>query len=450
MTPSPISVGNLLLDLNNYRIGKHQSQKAAREAIIEEQGKKLVTLAEDIIVNGPSPSDLLMVIDAEDGNHNYIVIEGNRRLTAITLLLKPELAEGTNIHTAFKRLSAAHADRIPKVLFCVIMPSKKAGLVWINRKHASGLEGAGTEPWTSVAKARADAEQGIARPDLDTLNFVLTKPDLSESLRTKLQGSDFNITTLRRLVESKEMQQSVGYSLRDGKFVAEQDKDRVMTILSDVVTVIATGSNNGKKFTERDIDSLQKREDFVAEIVERGPRKKKADAPWVISGAPTIVKKPVAKKPKPTPSTDEQPNLIPKGFKLQLPSGKINDIYVELKRMDIVGHRLAISVLFRVFLELSLDEYIKHHSLPVPTDKLRVRLQHVKTHLINSGVAQVKELKAVQVALGVQDSLVSPDTLHSYVHSKWMNPDPLNLKLCWSGFQVFFERMWASMPPGNP
>ncbi len=111
-----ISVGNLLLDVGNPRIVKQEHQKAARDAIIAEQGRKLVVLDEDIIAHGLNPSDLPIVFDATDGNQNFVMIEGNRRLTAIQLLLNPELAEGTPIHVAFKRLSNKHADSIPKVL----------------------------------------------------------------------------------------------------------------------------------------------------------------------------------------------------------------------------------------------------------------------------------------------------------------------------------------------
>jgi hypothetical protein len=50
-----ISIGNLLLDASNYRIVKQASQKGARDAIISEQGKKLVKLAEDIIEHGLNP-----------------------------------------------------------------------------------------------------------------------------------------------------------------------------------------------------------------------------------------------------------------------------------------------------------------------------------------------------------------------------------------------------------
>src|SRR5688572_956702 len=101
----PISVGNLLLDVGNYRIVKQDSQKAARDAIIAEQGRKLVRLATDIIQYGLSPIDLTLVIDAGDGNGNYIVIEGNRRLTALQLMTTPDLAEGTPLHASFKKLN---------------------------------------------------------------------------------------------------------------------------------------------------------------------------------------------------------------------------------------------------------------------------------------------------------------------------------------------------------
>ncbi len=83
----------LLLNVRNYRIVAQDSQKHARDAIIAEQGRKLIVLAQDIAAIGLSPFDLPMVVDAEDGNQNYVVMEGNRRLTAIQLMLDPELAK---------------------------------------------------------------------------------------------------------------------------------------------------------------------------------------------------------------------------------------------------------------------------------------------------------------------------------------------------------------------
>jgi len=445
-----VSIGNLLLDASNYRIVKQDSQKAARDAIIAEQDKKLVVLAKDIIKYGLNPFDLPLVIDADDGNHNFIVIEGNRRITAIHLMLKPELAEGTSIHTAFKRLNIDHSDSIPKVIECVIAPNKKAGFVWIERKHLSGMEGAGTEPWQAMAKARADEEEGIARADLDAVNFVLSNPNLPSQLRATLQGSKFPITTLRRLVDSKEMQQSVGISVQKGRLISDQDKGRVQAILTDIIEIVAVGKHKGQKFTERSIDSREDREKFIGEIAAKHP-KKSAPQHWQIGGSPVNVKKREGKAKKPTPSTEEQPNLIPRPFKLELPSGKINDIFVELKTLDVVRYRHSVSVLLRVFFEMSLDDYIKKHGIQLATDKkgylkdtLLDKLNAVTGHAKTSKLLSDKELKPIFMAIGNKNSFLSPETLNAYVHSTWMNPDPLQLKLSWGGGQLFLERLWTS------
>lgn len=446
-----ISVGNLLLDASNYRIVKQASQKGARDAIIAEQGKKLVKLAEDIIEHGLNPFDLPMVIDAEDGNQNYIVVEGNRRLTAISLLLDPELAKDTPVYKAFYGLSKKHADAIPKVLNCVIAPNKSSALVWINRKHANGLEGAGTEPWTAMAKARADAEQDIPRPDLDVVNFVLSNPALDKELRAHLEGAGFSLTTLQRLVTTKELQYATGLTLDDGELVSSNDKDWLREVLTDLVATIAMGERAGVKFTERSIDSQEKRQAFVSDLVADHPGKKKADETWIVTGNPkTVSGTPKLSKissVKGTPSTEEQPNLIPKKFKLELPSGKINDIFVELKILNVVTHRHAVSVLFRVFYELSVDSFLKSQkSMPVQgKDSLLEKLKLAIALLENTNLMSKKELAGTKTELADKNSLLSPVTLNAYVHSEWMNPDPLRLKITWNNAQLMIERIWQSI-----
>lgn len=447
-----ISVGNLLLDTSNYRIVKQANQKGARDAIIAEQGKKLIKLAEDIIEHGLNPFDLPMVIDAEDGNQNYIVVEGNRRLTAISLLLDPELAKGTPVYKAFSGLSKKYTDAIPKVLNCVIAPNKSSALVWINRKHANGLEGAGTEPWTAMAKARADVEQGIPRPDLDVVNFVLSNPSLDERLRVHLEGAGFSLTTLQRLVTTKELQDATGLTLNNGELVSNYDKSWLQKVLTDLITTIANGERAGVKFTERNIDSQEKRQAFVADLVAGHHGKKKASKAWIVTGNPKAIsattKTLKISSVKGTPSTEDQPNLIPRKFKLELPAGKINDVFVELKKLDVVTHRHAASVLFRVFYELSVDSFLKsQNSMPAQgkKDSLLDKLNLVIGLLENNNLMSKKELAGTKTELADKNSLLSPVTLNAYVHSEWMNPDPLRLKITWNNAQLMIERIWQSV-----
>lgn len=446
----PISIGNLLLDTSNYRIVKQKNQKGARDAIIAEQGKKLIKLAEDIVINGLNPSDLLIVIDAEDGNQNYIIVEGNRRFTAISLVLNPELAKDTPIYKAFSRLNKNHENNIPKILNCVISPNKKSALVWINRKHASGLEGAGTDAWSTMAKARADVEQGKSRPDLDVVNFVLTDPDLDYKLRGDLEGGGFNLTTLNRLVTSKDFQLATGLKIDKNRFISSYESDWLKRLLTDLVKTIATGKRAGDKFTERNIDNAENRKEFVDKLVADHPGKTNALEPWVVTGdanqTPANIK---PKKPRvnSTPSTDDRANLIPKTFKLKLPAGKINDIFLELKKLDIETHRHAVSVLFRVFYELSVDSFLKNKdSMPKKgKDSLLEKLRVAANLLETDGLMTDKELNGIRTDLNDKNSLLSPVTLNAYVHSEWMNPEPLRLKITWNNAQLMIERIWQAI-----
>jgi hypothetical protein len=411
-------------------------------------------MAKDIIAVGLSPIELTLVIDANDGQNNYTVIEGNRRLVTLQLLENPELAAGTLLHATFKKLNKDHADSIPKVLECVIAPTRKEALIWVRRKHASGLDGAGTEPWLPMAKARADVEQGIPCPALDAVNYVLTNPRLDSDLRKDLEGSEFNLTSLQRLVETKEVQQVSGFSIQDGKLVTDQSKERIQGILTEIVKVIATGRRgDGQKFTVRDIDSKDDREEFIRGVAGKHPKKTKGGGTaWTISGTPAKVSLRVAKtKTKGTPSIAEQPHLIPNKFKLQLPAGKINEIFVELKELDVTKRRYAVSVLFRVFFELTLDDYVKKHGIVLPKDNrghpidnFLTRLRLVADHAKNTGLLNDKEMKPLNVAISDKDSFLSPETLNAYVHSAWMNPDPLQLKISWANIQLIVERLWGS------
>ena len=53
--------------------------------MIEDQGDKLYSLVDDIVNNGLSPVDLIIVTPNEDSN-KYVVLEGNRRITSLKLL----------------------------------------------------------------------------------------------------------------------------------------------------------------------------------------------------------------------------------------------------------------------------------------------------------------------------------------------------------------------------
>src|ERR1043165_1243992 len=147
MKEKAIRVTDILLDTGNYRTGKQDDQRKAFKALIEEQKGKLVVLAKDIIENGLSPLETIMVYAAPGEKNRYVVIEGNRRIAAMKLALQPDLASDTTWHKAFQRVHRVAPGQIPKKIICKIAPSKEDAYPWIQRRHDTGLRGAGLNPW---------------------------------------------------------------------------------------------------------------------------------------------------------------------------------------------------------------------------------------------------------------------------------------------------------------
>ena len=121
----------------------------------------------------------------------------------------------------------------------------------------------------------------------------------------------------------------------------------IKTVFAEIVKIIAEGKHDGHSFTERNVDTDDHRAIFLDKLLPKHPKKKKVAQAWEISGTPKHAQKKTPKsKTKATPSTEDQQNLVPKKFKLELPAGKINDVFVELKELDVFKRRHAVSVLF--------------------------------------------------------------------------------------------------------
>ena len=85
-----VGIENLRLDLENPRLPKSK-QKKSDEVVIEYLLLEAATLElmESIGENDYFVGEMLLVIPDNEDEQKYIVIEGNRRLTAVLLLNKP-------------------------------------------------------------------------------------------------------------------------------------------------------------------------------------------------------------------------------------------------------------------------------------------------------------------------------------------------------------------------
>ncbi len=144
--------------------------------------------------------------------------------------------------------------------------------------------------------------------------------------------------------------------------------------------------------------------------------------------------------------------MVPKSCRLNIATPKIDGVFNELRGLLLAKHVHSISVLMRVFLEMSVDDYLENranislkfkdpNSGRLLDKKLREKVKETIDHLVASGVPD-QDLRGVKV--GMNDALnpFSIDTLHSYIHNRFFTPTDVQLVTGWDNAQRFFEKIW--------
>lgn len=143
----PLAV--LLLDPHNPRLpAEVQGQNQEELAVHLELGFDARTVAESMASHGFFESEPLIVI-ASDAPDQWIVVEGNRRLTALLGLVNPKIRAQFANPEPWEEL-AAHANvNADDLVPVVVLPNRSAATPIIGFRHISGIL-----QWQPFAQAR--------------------------------------------------------------------------------------------------------------------------------------------------------------------------------------------------------------------------------------------------------------------------------------------------------
>jgi hypothetical protein len=441
-----LKVSQLLLNIENPRFDMVGTQREAITTMIENQKDKLIRLAEDILEVGMNPADLVIVVPHESLKNQYVVVEGNRRVTTLKLLDNPDLIseKHKSLLNRFKKLNEQYKKHPVDGVDCVVFDDEKDANRWIKLKHTGENDGVGTVTWDAQQKSRFEERiEGKLSFALQVIDFMQKQP-LEESFKTNLKNVPSS--SLQRLVTDPDFRRTVGIDVVDGKVVTKYDPTEVIKPLKKVMTDLLNPDFTVKEIYYKD-DRLNYLETFKPTDLPN--KSKELDGPWALT-SPNPPVKPAksssaataAKKSVPISTT--RYTIIPKSEIMAISQPRVNKIYRELKDLDLREFINAAAITFRVFIELSIDSFIENMSVPGITkdDKLTKKVTTVATYMQDNGHLDKHKLKGIRTAATDQHNVMSIDAFNSYVHNKHFNPDPNNLKLTWDNISAFITKIW--------
>lgn len=375
----------LRLDQRNYRIGAAASQRDAIAAIIEDQRRKLVNLAEDLLALGLSPGEPIWVTRDLEAPGMYVVLEGNRRIAALKIMEAPALAAGTVVEKAFSVLAAQFSERPIRQIEARVFATRDEAQPWQRRRHMTSASGVGLQSWKTLAKARANRDQGTkAERFLAVVEYLQDDSDEWAELADVL---DPKWTTVDRVLNASTLSTLLGIdiNLRTGIIKFENENEEAgKDLLRRVLRGIAA-----PEFRFAHIESDRDREIFIARFAEFAVKARSGnravsnsdsspsdDVAAPANGSdvigpvaqPRAQPKATAIPPKTKPIPAPRGTLAPRkgGQTFSVKGGRLNSLYRECRDIVLKNNENAASFLLRVFIELSSEALLEEKGIPIP------------------------------------------------------------------------------------
>lgn len=450
MAAIELKIEQLVLDNDNPRITHSDGQQQALQKVVKDQKTKLVRLAESIVEHGLSPIERFMVLEVSAKPKRYIALEGNRRVTALRLLTNPAAMTGlempNGMQRSMERLARIFDRSNVEPIDAYEVGAREDGRYWIELRHNGEDDGRGVVGWKPIVAARFRKKE----PAIQAFDMVLEHGGFSEDDAEAIR-SGFSLTTLRRLMDSKDVRAEIGLIVKDGQLRTELPGDELIKPLRKIVIDIAEKNVDSRRFNKTEP---------MLEYVRGFKKADKPDLSRKVAERPVegIQKTEFAKAAASKKTSRQKPatspvrlQVVPKNCRLNVTDNRIGEIYGELQSLRLEGARNAIAVLLRVFLELSVDHFLENNGgslkfMPPGAQRERwkgldKKLADVVDMLVSKGVPKAYFTSVVR-DLSQDSSPMHLDLFHRYVHDRYATPAVSDLTAAWDHAQPLFEKIW--------
>lgn len=450
-----LTVDNLLLDLNNPRIGHVESQSDALNAIIELDHRHFRTMMESIREHGLDPGDSLYVIE-DDESEDYVVVDGNRRLAALKVLFQPSLLQPLPLGDSLKTRLASiarefNSSSIPEIN-CVVFDNRSIADEWILRRHGRGMDGEERIPWGTLEIQRFQKDQSV----LDVIEFVEHNASFTTDRWAKVKEEvEKKPSVLKRFLDSRPLRDFLKLSVSEveGERIPSfgVDTDSAVKALTRIFSDIADGeidtrthnkSDDIKDYVEELSTGIDPAESAPTKFRDARPAEEKPATQTKKNPAPVKTSRPKAPRPR----------LAPPRHPFQQPeTSKGQRLLYEASRIKLKDFPLASAFLLRACLEHAIDTYMEANGLPRWDTKknraleLKHRAQSVIDHIGTAQPARKQDLRGAQRTLTDTNDPASIQALNDYHHNKYHIPTEDTLRTAWDASEALFLSVYGAV-----
>lgn len=369
-----LNVTSLQLDPLNPRIpdvGEGVSQRDLIADLVEHED--VTELAKDIVEQGYSPLERLLGFEEDDGK-TYI-LEGNRRLAALKLLLNPDAAP-EDARKRFRALAEKAAGGVPTRASVVLAPAREDAAGLIMQKHTRTQVSA----WEPVMQARffknllgkgktvedLAKRYGFPASEIRDRLRTLTLYEIACALPLPPEVSDvvrnpraFKISSIERLGAMPVVREFLGVEFdAAGRLKGTKHRGEFERAYGRIITDIVNG-----QLDTREVNTVERAQEYLKKIANLTPKKsgrfgsEDFEEPPPTKRAANGASASSAGRSRAAPR--EQTTLIPKRRKCPVSDRRIREIWGELQQLRIEEVPNATAVLVRILLELAVVRYLK-------------------------------------------------------------------------------------------
>jgi len=436
-----LPLARLRLNKENDRHGPLGSEQECIQWMLNNLAPQIRNLAKDVAEHGLSPIEGILAFPDPESDGDYIIWEGNRRLTALKLLDDPNRCHDEKKRRVFTDIRRNAKVPIPDKLEVTVAPSVEDADRLIELRHQGPQEGVGTLQWDGSQKTRhlqRLGKKGRYAFSHQVLDSVVDR--LDKDLRDKVTGQGFAISTFDRLLGNPDVRNFLGIASEDGvarRFLREGE---TLKGVKKLLTDIAEG------MPVRDVYTKEQQKEYISSFSKSDTPDQKKTLKDSVTFVPP---KPGKRQPsvRSRPVSTKRAYLIPQDVRYRIYDNRLNSIYKELKSLDVASFANATAVLMRVFLELGVDLYIENHKVSATeNDKLSVKVQKVLKDMEANNWIDRQRAKGINSAVSSKHNPFSIDTFHAYVHNRRFHPSPTDLKTAWDNVQPFFDALFNNLP----